>query len=59
MVEQLEIAIQRAASSGQLKPLLNFAMRKVLNDSATIARLQRSTRGLEVDSSPKTIRVKV
>ena len=63
-VEQLETQIQRAAScasvtlpSGQLKPLLNLAMKKSLRDSATIARLQRAARGLEVKLTGDEIRM--
>jgi hypothetical protein len=63
-IEQLEKQIQRAAScanvtlpSSQLKPLLNLAMKKALNDSATIARLQRATHGLEVRLTGDEIRL--
>jgi hypothetical protein len=63
-VEQLETEIQRAARcasvtlpSGQLKPLLNLAMKKALKDSGTIARLQRAARGVEVKLTGDEIRM--
>ena len=63
-VEQLKAQIQRAEScvsvtlpSGQLKPLLNLAMKKSLRDSATIARLQRAARGLEAKLTGDELRL--
>ena len=63
-VEQIEKQIQRTAScasvtlpSGQLRPLLNLAMRKAIKDSGTIARLQRAARGVEVRLTGDEIRM--
>ena len=63
-VEELEARIRQAAGSGsvtlpssQLRPLLSLAMRKALKDSATISRLQRAARGVEVKITGEEIRM--
>jgi hypothetical protein len=63
-VEELEARIRQAAGSGsvtlpssQLRPLLSLAMRKTLRDSATISRLQRAARGVEVKLTGEEIRM--
>ena len=63
-VEDLEKQIRQAAGCGsvmlpsnQLRPLLSLAMKKVLKDSGTIARLQRAARGVHVKLTGEEIRM--
>ncbi len=48
---------ERYTAFGTIEALLNLAMKKSLRDSATIARLQRAARGLEVKLTGDELRL--